>query len=136
VRQPKIGIVALIINNGQVLMAERLAGKCQGKYAGPGGHLEWMETFVDGALRELREETGIVGDPASCEVIGVDQGFVPEEDHCWVVVFVRVGFWSGLPRQVESDKQGPWGWHPLDNLPDNTLEPLKRICKKLSELDG
>lgn len=129
-RQPGIGIVALVIENDRVLISERHAGKCQGTYAGPGGHLEWMETFVDGALRELFEETDLVGDPGSCEVVGVDQGFAPEEDHCWVVVFVRVHHYTGDPKCMEPDKQGPLEWYPINNLPDNTLEPLKRICAK------
>jgi len=131
VNRPKVAVAALVISGEYILLAERHAGKLQGQYAAPGGHLEWMEKFEDAAIRELHEETGMTAKPEDCEVVGVGQGFAPEEDHCWVVVFVRIRAWAGKPEVMEPEKQGLWGWYPLDALPANVLEPLRQISLKL-----
>jgi 8-oxo-dGTP diphosphatase len=137
IRQPKIGISVMLVKDHQLLLAKRLSGKLQGKYAAPGGHLEWMETFVEAASRELLEEAGSVANIADCEVIGVDQGFAPEEDHCWVVIFVLVKSWMGEPRCIEPDKQEPWEWYDIDNLPEATIGTIKRLCaRKFSKTTG
>ena len=50
---------SVVIQSGHVLLIQR--GDAPGKnlWAIPGGHLNVSETFLDGAIRELREETGI-----------------------------------------------------------------------------
>ena len=125
-RRPPVGVAALVVWDGKILLAERLSGKLKGMYTAPGGHLEWMETFGAAAVRELFEETGIVAEPQHCNVVGVDQGFAPEEDHCWVIVFVHVFAWCGRPLQKEPEKHGLWGWYAPDELPVTT-GPLQRF---------
>lgn len=49
----------LVFNReGQILLGKRADS---GQWATPGGHVDDMEDFQDAALRELREEAGIVG---------------------------------------------------------------------------
>lgn len=129
IRQPKVGVAAILYHayGDKILISERRSGKCQGMYSAPGGHLEWMETIEDGVLRELYEETGITAKPEDCSILGVDQGFAPEEDHHWIIIFVRVLAWEGEPKDTEPDKHGPWRWCSMRDLPDNTLDTLKRL---------
>jgi ADP-ribose pyrophosphatase YjhB (NUDIX family) len=57
--QKNRGAGCLVINkDGQILLGRR---SDTGKWATPGGHVEEGETFDTGALRELKEETGIIG---------------------------------------------------------------------------
>lgn len=42
-----------------------------GKWNGAGGKLDWNETFLQGAQRELEEETGIIVDESRFEHVGV-----------------------------------------------------------------
>jgi 8-oxo-dGTP diphosphatase len=52
---------ALTRNDTQVLLIKRGRGPCSGYWALPGGKLHTGESLEECALRELHEETGIVG---------------------------------------------------------------------------
>lgn len=56
----------IIINNGKVLMIERGGHPCIGTYAFPGGFVNENEKLMDAAIREAKEETGIIIDPHFC----------------------------------------------------------------------
>lgn len=51
---------AILLYQGKnILILRKSEGKHQGKWTGPGGHIDWGETPKQAAIRELREETGI-----------------------------------------------------------------------------
>lgn len=132
-RRPVIGVAAIVQDTeGRVLVSERRSGKMQGWYGAPGGHLEWIESFEEAAVRELKEEAGIDAHAVNCEVIGVDQDYDPNEDHHWAIVFVRVKRWTGKPTAAEPGKRGPWEWYHPAKLPKKTLRPLVSIGQKLA----
>ncbi|MBL8545492.1 MAG: NUDIX hydrolase [Hyphomonadaceae bacterium] len=58
------GVVCL--RGGEVLLIRRGAPPREGEWSLPGGRIEFGERAADAALRELREETGCVG-----EIIGL-----------------------------------------------------------------
>ena len=58
-RTPLLGALAVVLNNGHVLLAQRSKSPGAGLWGFPGGHVEWGETALQAAVRELREETGI-----------------------------------------------------------------------------
>jgi len=52
------------------------------KWLPPGGELEENETPLEAAVRELREETGLVGTfPITSEIDGVPAGLIGYEEH-------------------------------------------------------
>ena len=55
----KVGIGIMIFKNGKILLGKIKGSHGEGEYAFPGGHLEYMESVKEGALRELEEECGI-----------------------------------------------------------------------------
>src|SRR5258706_6680257 len=55
----KVGIGVLVLKDGKVLLGKRKSAHGDGEYATPGGHLEYMESFIDCAKREVAEETGM-----------------------------------------------------------------------------
>ena len=55
---------AVVVQSGHVLLIRRRAEPGMGKWAMPGGFLNQYETQLDGALRELEEETKIKVPPA------------------------------------------------------------------------
>lgn len=62
-KQPKLS-VGLIIENeeGKFLTQQRLKQPYFGYWGRPTGKLKWGETFIEGAARELMEETGLTAD--------------------------------------------------------------------------
>jgi ADP-ribose pyrophosphatase YjhB (NUDIX family) len=54
---------------GELLFAQRAVEPCKGEWTLPGGFVELGETTEEAALRELREETGLIA--RSARLIGV-----------------------------------------------------------------
>ena len=57
--RPIVGVGAVIVEAGKVLLVKRRYEPLAGRWSIPGGTLELGETLEDGVARELREETGL-----------------------------------------------------------------------------
>jgi 8-oxo-dGTP diphosphatase len=62
--RPIIGVLAVVVRDGRALVVRRANPPLAGRWGFPGGVLELGETVAEGAMRELREETGVVAEPA------------------------------------------------------------------------
>ena len=58
---PVAAAIAVVVRTCAVLLVQRRNPPDQGLWGYPGGKIEPGETIIEGCLRELREETGIVG---------------------------------------------------------------------------
>jgi 8-oxo-dGTP diphosphatase len=56
---PLVGVGAVIVQAGRVLLARRGNEPLKGHWTLPGGLLELGESLSDGVMREVREETGL-----------------------------------------------------------------------------
>ncbi len=56
---PRVGVGAIVIKDGKVLIVKRAAAPSKNLWAIPGGMLELGETLQEGAEREIFEETNI-----------------------------------------------------------------------------
>jgi mutator protein MutT len=57
--RPVVGVGAVIVRDGQVLIVKRRYEPLAGHWSLPGGTLELGETLEAGVIREMREETGL-----------------------------------------------------------------------------
>jgi ADP-ribose pyrophosphatase YjhB (NUDIX family) len=57
--RPIVGVGAVIIDAGKVVLVRRRYEPLAGQWSLPGGALELGETLETGAAREIREETGL-----------------------------------------------------------------------------
>jgi 8-oxo-dGTP diphosphatase len=60
---PLLGVGAVIVNCGRVLLVRRGTEPLLGHWSLPGGMLELGESLNEGVIREVREETGLEVEP-------------------------------------------------------------------------
>ncbi len=60
---PIIGVGAVVVHEGRVLLIRRGKEPMKGRWTLPGGALELGETLLEGTVREVQEETGLVVEP-------------------------------------------------------------------------
>ena len=60
---PLVGVGAVIVNAGRVLLVRRGSEPMKGCWSLPGGLVELGETLLDAVEREVKEETGLVVEP-------------------------------------------------------------------------
>jgi len=66
---PLVGVGAIIIADSRVVLVKRAHPPIQGQWSIPGGVLEVGELVREAAVREAREETGLIVEPG--ELLGV-----------------------------------------------------------------
>jgi ADP-ribose pyrophosphatase YjhB (NUDIX family) len=74
-QQPLVGVGAVIVEDGRVLLIKRGKAPLLGEWSIPGGMLEVGETLRQGAEREALEETGLV--VRATDLLGVFDRIVP-----------------------------------------------------------
>jgi ADP-ribose pyrophosphatase YjhB (NUDIX family) len=60
---PLVGVGAVIVDAGRVLLVRRGTEPMKGQWSLPGGLLELGESIREGVIREIREETGLIVEP-------------------------------------------------------------------------
>lgn len=60
---PLVGVGAVVVHEGRVLLVQRGHEPLKGRWSLPGGMLELGESLTAGAAREVREETGLIVEP-------------------------------------------------------------------------
>lgn len=121
-QRPKVGVGVMIFKNGKVLLTKRKGSHGEGEYSFPGGHLEYMESFEDCAVRETKEECGLEIKNIKFLYLTNVKKYAPKH---YVHIGLTAEWASGEPQILEPTKAEEWKWYELDRLP----EPLFEFCK-------
>lgn len=130
---PRIGLgLILMRNHNSVLLGKRKGSHGSGFWSFPGGHLKYGEIIKEGALRELKEETGLTEENITLinEIhIPSTEDFFPEDLH-YITLYLRAKYHFGLPRVIEHDKCERWDWFPWNSLPRPLFLPVENLVKQ------
>jgi len=116
----KVGVGVMIFKDGKVLMGKRKGSHGSGEYAFTGGHLEYMESFSDCAIRETFEEAGIKIKNIKFLCIANENTYPPRHG---VKIGLTAEWESGEPKIMEPEKRENWDWYDLNNLPEPIFKP-------------
>jgi 8-oxo-dGTP diphosphatase len=87
---PLVGVGAIIIEEGRVVLVKRGHPPLEGKWSIPGGVLEVGETLRKAVVREALEETGLSVEPG--ELLGVFERVLPDEQGRMKYHYVLIDF--------------------------------------------
>ncbi|MEX0281708.1 MAG: NUDIX hydrolase [Arenibacterium sp.] len=135
-KRPLLGALAVLVKDDHVLLAQRRNKPDAGLWGYPGGHVEWGETVLEAAVRELREETGVMAKPVSY-LTNIDL-LLPNEDgkistH-YLLVAVLCNYISGSP--VAADDVADARWIPISDVKQNRLPMSARVSQVLNLATG
>ncbi len=132
---PLVGVGAIIVDQGRVLLVKRGHPPLEGEWSIPGGVLEVGELLREAAIREAKEETGLTVAPG--EILGVFDRLIRAEGQVQYH-YVLIDFLCRLVKgelQPGSDADEA-RWFTAEELPSLKLAPdtAEVIRKGLSEV--
>ncbi|MCD6512165.1 MAG: NUDIX hydrolase [Thermoplasmata archaeon] len=132
-KKPSITVDGVIFRNGKILLIKRKNEPFKGKWALPGGFVEYGERCEDAAIREVREETGL--NARIKKLVGVYSD--PERDprgHTISVVYIMEGEGNEMAGDDASDAK----FFDISSLPELAFDHAKIIkdAVKLAKKEG
>lgn len=131
---PVVGVGAIVVHEGAVLLVKRGQPPHKGEWAIPGGKLRWGETLQQGAEREILEETGVIIKAGELQyhfehMVAAEDG---NPEFHYVVLDLAGRYISGTPQAA--DDAADARWFALDNLESvrlnkTTQQALERILE-------
>lgn len=107
-----------VIDGDKVLLVKRKkTGFMDGYYATPGGHVDPDETIKEAAVRELKEETGLVVKEQDLELFHIlqDENVAPKNYVSFRFIAKK---WKGTPRLCEPEKSEDVGFFDIKSPPN------------------
>jgi ADP-ribose pyrophosphatase YjhB (NUDIX family) len=122
--QEQAGVGVIVARDGKVLLGRRVSAHGRGTWSPPGGKPNEGESTQACGLRELEEETGLVG--TSAEYVAETLDGFPESLLVFRTRFVRA-IATGEPQVREPEKMDGWRWYSWDEMPSPLFRPLASL---------
>ena len=127
-KTPLLGAIAVVLRDHHVLLAQRRNPPDAGLWGFPGGHVEWGETVLQAAQRELREETSVIAEPShylkNLDLLRHDpNGQVLSH---YLLVGVACTYLSGTPEAGDDALDARW--FPIEQIREGDLPMSARVA--------
>ncbi len=109
--RPVVAVGAVVVHDGHLLLVERGRPPSMGRWAVPGGRVEFGERIVDAVEREVLEETGVT---VRCGTASIWVERIDEQHH--VLIVDLVAELVGSPVLTPGDDASDARWVALDEL--------------------
>ena len=119
----RVAVFVLLIKDGKTFLLRRQnTGWADGMFTVPSGHVEAGETVPQAAIKEVREEAGVLVDERDLEFMHVQ--YVHD---VYVNFYFKAEQWEGEPYIAEPDLASECSWVALDALPDDLIYHIKAM---------
>ncbi|MFH1284608.1 MAG: NUDIX domain-containing protein [Candidatus Peregrinibacteria bacterium] len=128
-KRPSTGVSVILIDKDNILLGLRKGSHGGGTWGMPGGHIEWGESFHDCAIREIKEELGVL---ISCspKPFHVTNDYFKKEDKQYITVFIVAQIKKGMIENREPNKCLEWKWFNYAKLPKKLFLPVENLVKQ------
>ena len=144
---PIVGVGAIIVDAGRVLLVQRGQEPSKGKWSLPGGMLELGESLHEGVVREVQEETGLKVKPV--ELIELLDRIVREENpegkrvryHYVIADYLCRVVGGSLHASSDAEavrwtERAEWNSHSALALDPITVHVIEAAWQRAAALDG
>jgi 8-oxo-dGTP diphosphatase len=124
---PLVGVSAVVVRGGLVIVGRRRGSHGAGSWAFPGGKVEPGEDPRDVVVRELEEETGLRAvrvEPIAWTSDLLTHG---EDTLHFITLHHLVEVAPGEPVVREADKVEDWRWVACDDIPEPVFAPAASL---------
>jgi 8-oxo-dGTP diphosphatase len=128
---PLVGVGAVIIENARVLLVKRAHPPLEAQWSIPGGVLEVGEMIREAAIREVREETGLIVEPG--DLLGVYDRVLRNAEQRVQYHYVLIDFLCRLAggELQAADDATEVRWYTCEELPalrlaEDTLDVIRK----------
>lgn len=120
-------VYIILKKDNKIFLTRRInTGWEDGKYALVGGHLDGNETASQTAIREAKEEIGVIIDPKDIKFVNVSHLITNSERIHFTFLAEK---WKGKPKNNEPEKADDAKWFSIDALPKNITDNSKETIE-------
>ncbi len=130
-QKAEIGVNVFVVRANKLLLGKRKGGADDGSWGLPGGHLEYMESLIEGAGRELQEETGLIALDLRFHHLVNDP--LPGDGTHYLHINFTASKVEGEPKVCEPQRCYEWQWFDLNKLPDNIFIGHRQCIKSFND---
>jgi ADP-ribose pyrophosphatase len=107
---PRVGVGAIVIRDGRILLVKRGSSPGKGLWAPPGGLVELGETVREAAEREILEETGITirAKETSYVFDFIDRDKEGKIKYHYVIIDFVADYLGGEPKAADDVSDARW----------------------------
>ncbi len=106
-----------------------------GYYGLPSGKVEKNENYSSAAIREAKEEVGVIIKSKDLKFVHVMHRRKSTEPKEWVDVFFEATKWQGEPYNAEPHIHDELDWLDPAQLPENIVPSVKFALEKIDKRD-
>lgn len=125
-------VFLVIIKENKIFLMKRYnTGHEDGNYSFPAGHVDGNETLRQAICREAKEEANISIKPEDLILVNTSHRLSKNKIEERLDFYFMPKTWSGKPKIMEPDKCDGLGFFNIYNLPDNTIDYIKKVIENI-----
>jgi 8-oxo-dGTP diphosphatase len=129
---PRVGVGAIVIRDGRILLVKRGSSPGKGLWAPPGGLVELGETVREAAEREILEETGIAirAKEAFYTFDFIDRDKDGKIKYHYVIIDFLADYLGGEPKAADDVSDARWV-SPDEAVKLNLSPTTRKLLKQM-----